>query len=254
MIQIIGHRGASALRPENTISAFDKAFFDGASGIEFDVRRCKGHEELVVVIHDSTVDRTSNGQGRVKRLNIEQLRALDFGEGEKIPTLKEVLEKMSSRGQFFIEIKTRQIAHEVAAVVSEYVLMGKGKYEDCVVICFQPDVLERVREVNSDIHIGVHLEEVTIEESLEKDVIPLSLANLEADMQAAYDRLMPQYFLPSIEVVSKNLVDVAHQLGAKVATWTVNDKAEVKKAFEAKVDAVIGDNPSYIKKVLQSLK
>ena len=88
---IFGHRGASALEPENTMRAFTRAFNDGAHGIEFDVRLTA--DNRIVVIHDKTLVRTSNGQGLVKNLTVEELLKYDFGLREKIPTLEDIDKK-----------------------------------------------------------------------------------------------------------------------------------------------------------------
>ncbi|MEA2071024.1 MAG: glycerophosphodiester phosphodiesterase family protein, partial [Asgard group archaeon] len=90
---ILGHRGASAVEPENTMRAFHKAVEDGADGIELDIHKTK--DEKIVVIHDATIDRTSNGFGKVAEMTYADLQKFDFGNGEKIPLLEDVLKKFS---------------------------------------------------------------------------------------------------------------------------------------------------------------
>src|SRR3990172_9288447 len=105
---IFAHRGASAHAPENTLAAFRRALDDGSPAIEFDVKlSADGH---AVVIHDQTVDRTTDGHGRVRELTLEQLKALDAGgwfdsafRGERIPTLDEVLASLDRRALMNIE-------------------------------------------------------------------------------------------------------------------------------------------------------
>lgn len=114
MTEIVAHRGSRINRPENTLTAFEEAIRVGADGIELDVHLSKDGE--VVVIHDETVDRTTNGSGRVRHLTIAELKELDAGSwfdaafaGEKIPTLLEVLELLERtgfRGSLNIEFKT----------------------------------------------------------------------------------------------------------------------------------------------------
>src|SRR6185369_17228462 len=98
----IGHRGASGYLPENSISSFRKAIELKADGIELDVHLCKSGEP--VVIHDETVDRTTNGKGTVATLTLSQLRSLEIAPGETIPTLEEVLQKLGNDIHYFIEI------------------------------------------------------------------------------------------------------------------------------------------------------
>ena len=109
---IIAHRGASAYAPENTLAAFDKALDLGAADVEFDVHF--GADGQVVVIHDDTVDRTTNGAGAVAALTLAQLKSLDAGSWfaaqfseERIPTLVELLERYKDRLHFHIEVKGR---------------------------------------------------------------------------------------------------------------------------------------------------
>ncbi|RLG46262.1 MAG: glycerophosphodiester phosphodiesterase, partial [Thermoproteota archaeon] len=105
---VVGHRGASAYEPENTVRSIRRAFEMGADAVEVDARVSKdGH---VVIIHDETVDRTTNGTGLVSELSLEEIRALDAGKGEKIPTLQEVLEEIRGKGCLFLEIKVDEAA------------------------------------------------------------------------------------------------------------------------------------------------
>jgi glycerophosphoryl diester phosphodiesterase len=254
-MKIIGHRGASAVKPENTMAAFDKALFDGAFGFELDVRRCKGNENMLAVLHDSTVNRTTNGTGRVKRLTAEELAKLDAGDGEHVPMLPEVLETFKGRAQIFIEIKSRQIAADIAASVTEAVMMGGYEYADLVVICQYPDVLHIVQDVNSEIVTGLHLieleEDVDVAEN--KSIQPFDKYNATEDVLAAIADVKPNYLLPSVGVVSSELVKLAHAAGVKVAVWTVNDEAQLKKCVAADADIVITDNVAEIKRMMKAL-
>src|SRR5262249_20682605 len=114
---IFGHRGAPGYprRAENTCASFRKALRSGASGLEFDVRRC-GDGRLVVV-HDETIDRTTNGRGRVGKLSYEELRRFDAGFGEPIPLLTDVLDEFGGRCLLNIELKDAGIASDVKELV-----------------------------------------------------------------------------------------------------------------------------------------
>jgi len=115
MIQTIGHRGAAFLEPENTLRGFRKAIELGVDYVEFDVRRCNGGQ--IVVIHDETVDRTTNGKGLVADLTIPQLKALDAGKGERIPTLQEAIECCKGKVKMLIELKEKSLEDEVVATI-----------------------------------------------------------------------------------------------------------------------------------------
>ena len=92
---IIGHRGAMGYEPENTLRSFQKALDLGVDMIEFDVHLCKSGE--LVVFHDEKVNRTTNGQGYIAQKSLEKLKELDAGQGEKIPTLEEVLDLVKGK-------------------------------------------------------------------------------------------------------------------------------------------------------------
>ncbi len=115
---LIGHRGASGYEPENTIRSFRRAFQDGANAIELDLRiTADGH---IVVIHDRTVDRTTNGEGRVDELSLQTFNSLDAGHGEHIATFEEVISlARGSRGTIFAEIKVQGIEEQLLSIVHE---------------------------------------------------------------------------------------------------------------------------------------
>ncbi|HID15455.1 MAG TPA: glycerophosphodiester phosphodiesterase, partial [Candidatus Atribacteria bacterium] len=100
---VVAHRGASAYEPENTLRAIRRAIEIGADVVEIDVRLTK--DGYPVVIHDETVDRTTNGSGLVNEFSLDELRKLDAGKGEKIPLLSEVLDLVAGKINVFIEIK-----------------------------------------------------------------------------------------------------------------------------------------------------
>src|SRR5215813_4246131 len=116
---IFGHRGAPGYprHGENTIGSFTKALRCGAGGLEFDVRRCG--DGRLVVIHDDTINRTTNGRGRVRNMSYEQLQRFDAGAGEAIPLLTDVLDEFGSQCVLNIELKDTGIANEVRTLVVE---------------------------------------------------------------------------------------------------------------------------------------
>ena len=131
----IAHRGASGYEPENTLAAFSKALELKADGIELDVRLSK--DGVPVVIHDSTVSRTSNGEGLVRDLSFSQLREFDFGNGERIPTLENVFEVFAGKTLIVIELKE----YGLAAVVRELIDRYKA-WNSIVVSAFDGDECE----------------------------------------------------------------------------------------------------------------
>jgi len=102
-MRIIGHRGASGYAPENTLESFDLAIRQGVSVIELDVHRCASGE--LVVIHDETLDRTTNGKGSVAKMTLNELKELDAGNGNSVPALEDVFETVARRVKINIEIR-----------------------------------------------------------------------------------------------------------------------------------------------------
>src|SRR5690349_19688410 len=115
---IYGHRGASTEAPENTPRAFARAIELGSDGIEFDLQATA--DRVPVVLHDRDVRRTTNGQGAVDRLTLSELRALDAGDGERVPTFDEVLELVGDRLHLDLEIKQGGIEAEVLSVLERH--------------------------------------------------------------------------------------------------------------------------------------
>ena len=163
---IIGHRGASAIAPENTLAAFERAFRDGADGIELDVTLSS--EGVPMVIHDDTLERTAAGQGWVWKRSVFDLKALDAGSwfgasfsSERIPTLVEVLDLARGRGVVNVEIKSSREAAQnggpspkaLARAVTR-VLDAHAEPGTIVVSSFDPRVLRRVAAMAPSLELG----------------------------------------------------------------------------------------------------
>jgi glycerophosphoryl diester phosphodiesterase len=141
-LQIIAHRGGPKYAPENTMAAFRNAIDQSADWLEFDVQMTK--DGALVVIHDETVDRTTDGTGAVRDLTLEQIRALDAGQGEKVPTFQEVLELAKTRGVKILP--ETKFAHLYPGVEEKMLqALEQADYLDRTVIqSFEPDSLERL--------------------------------------------------------------------------------------------------------------
>ena len=139
-ILVGAHRGAMCHAPENTLAAFEKAIAMGTHRIEFDVRRCKSRQ--IVVMHDETVDRTTNGSGRVAELTLGELSALRASGTEPIPTLEDTLSLAKGRVKLLVEIKEPGLAAEVANLID-----AAGMAEDCTISSFVEEELLAIRAV-----------------------------------------------------------------------------------------------------------
>jgi glycerophosphoryl diester phosphodiesterase len=212
----IGHRGASAYAPENTLAAFRKALELGADGIELDVHRCASGEP--VVIHDDTVDRTTSGHGSVVQMTLTQLQALG------IPTLEEVMQVLGKEAYYFIEIKATSAALPVAAVVERFIKQGFAK-ERLMMISFLHVALKEVRKDFPALAVGASFE------------------RLDAQSVSETVRLSAQAILPQYSALTREHIRQAHDAGLKVITWTVNDSADIARLMVMGVDGIISDYP-----------
>ena len=140
----IGHRGARAYEPENTLRSFAKAIELGVNAIEFDARKTKDNE--IVVIHDETVDRTTNGRVLVRELTLAEIKRLVTDKGEKVPTLEEALDFLDRKVKILIELKETGIEDRVLKIVRE-----KGLRDNVIIISFHEDAIKRVREIDEKV-------------------------------------------------------------------------------------------------------
>ena len=240
MTLLIGHRGASACVPENTLASFLKAVELGCDAVEMDVHLSQ--DGVPVVIHDDTVNRTTDGKGRVENLTLAQLQLLDAGSGECIPTLQEVLDALRGKVRHvFIEIKDKALAVPVARLIAENITRG-WDYAMLPVICFNPETLEDVREANANIPLGVHLDPAP-ETQRQPGVAKCRAESCLTDAEIALWRHKPKYLLPNIDTMPEGIVPLAHRYHAQVVAWTIRTKEQADRAVTLQVDMAITDDP-----------
>lgn len=224
---VIAHRGDSAHAPENTLAAFRLAMQNGADGVELDVSLSADGE--LIVCHDSTVDRTTNGKGKIADLNLAQLKALDAGvwfdeafKGERLPTLAEVFAALPE-GLIDVELKpgalNSPLPERVAALIKQY------GYESRVLITsFQPLYLKRLP------HLSTGLLE-----------LPGGLGKASHVLFTAF--LHPRFIVPYYKSVTGDFVAAQRKSGRGVIPWTVNDPQAIRAMRALGVEAVITDDP-----------
>lgn len=231
---VFGHRGAAGTHPENTHAGFRQAFAEKADGIELDVRCCASGE--VVVIHDKTVDRTSDGTGQVARLSLPELRSLDFSRGknahrETIPTLEEVFAWLPTDKLINVEIKNDDLhshgeERAVAQLIDRFSL-----HQRCVVSSFNPLVLWRLQRQDSRLVLAY----------LYRPQSHWYLRHLAATWWLRLRALHPHHRL-----VTPDRVAAAHRQGLQVNTWTVNDEADLARVVACGVDGIVTDYPARV--------
>jgi len=233
----VAHRGGLALAPENTLAAFANAIKLGCNWAELDVRASK--EGALVVIHDGTVDRTTNGTGTVAELSLRQLKKLDAGAkfsrkfaGQRIPTLEQVLRAVRGKLNMLVEIKAKGIEEKVVAA-----LRKTRMDRSAVVICFDPVVLVATKDVAREMPTGLLL-------SLRAPKEPLPLIALARMLGASL-------IMPSHEGVTREFIEKAHKARLLVRTWTVNDSKRMEELLDVGVDGIGTDRPDVLLKILE---
>lgn len=219
----IGHRGAMGYAPENTLKSIEKAIQLGVDMIEFDVQQCKTGE--LVVIHDLTVNRTTNGDGTVANLTLKELKALDAGEGESIPTLKEVLELINKKVAVNIELKGKGTAHKVGELIAFYVKEKNWDRDQFLVSSFDHQELQLFKQGYPLNRIGVLIYH-----------LPHDLAKIGVTLRG-YSLNVSGHFL------SKELVDDAHEKGLKLMVYTVNEPKDIDVCKAIGVDGIFSNYP-----------
>jgi len=244
---VIAHRGASSIAPENTLVAFTKAIEFGAHIIELDVHQTK--DSHLVVIHDGTVDRTTDGKGRVSDLTVAEVRTLDAGSwfspefaGEKVPLLEEVFDTIPDSVSLLIEIK--QGSDTYPGIEERVVRLVRSRNAAARVILksFDDAVLNRLQMLAPEISrlkiiiMQIPVINVIIERGLHVGNI------LEYDVQY----LQVHWF-----GISKSFVEKAHRKGYKVFAWDVHDEKRMREMIKKGVDGIETDHPQVLRALVQ---
>lgn len=231
-MKILGHRGASGTCPENTIVAFKKAFEYGANGLEFDVQQTKDGE--LVVFHDWTLERTTNGKGNLKDYTLKELKELDAGSwlsseftNEKIPTLKEVFDIIPKDKYINIEIKEENSNLERGTASLLVNFLKDYKEYTIVVSSFSHNILKEIKNLDNSIKIGVLLE--------------ASLLNVNGYLDSLGFEIHSYH--PGKGFIEKNQVEEVKKSGKLVNVWTVNLKEDGEKLDKMGVDSIITNYP-----------
>jgi glycerophosphoryl diester phosphodiesterase len=224
------HRGASADYPENTLCAFQAAIVAGARWIELDIHECASGE--LVVMHDTTVDRTTNGTGTIAEMTLAELRALDAGAwrgdrfaGEVVPTLKEVLAMVRPSGTC-LNVEVKRFAQPAAAtrlaeLLRAYAPTVGGSH---VVSSFELEALLQVRAADA--------------------TVPLAFLSSKAGgVRTAIANRFPWVHLHT-GAVSTDTVSLAHAAGVKVMTWTMDNASHFAHYARLGVDKVCSNRPA----------
>jgi glycerophosphoryl diester phosphodiesterase len=220
-----GHRGARGHEPENTVRSVRRALDLGADGVEVDVQFADGQ---LVVIHDNTLERTTNGRGRVAKKSFAYLRSLDAGSGERIPTLAEIFDAVNRRAVINVELKGPNTSAPVAALITEYVNRRGWHYDDFLVSSFNLARICEAKQLRPEIRIGALIGKTP--RGLAKFAEELGAWSLHAGKHC----------------VTSKLVADAHRRGLKILVFTVNQPGEIARMRILGVDGVFSDFPERV--------
>jgi glycerophosphoryl diester phosphodiesterase len=216
----IGHRGARAYEPENTIRSFKKALEIGVDAVELDVRKTKDNQ--LVVIHDADVKRTTDGKGLVSELTLPEIKALSTEKDEKIPTLEEVLDFLDKKVKILIELKEAGVEKQVLTAANE-----RGLQKNVIIVSFIEEALQKVRELDNEVETG------------------LIYARHKNPLKTALE-LKANYLLPLYRFTHTDNVQKAHENSLKVIVWTINNPEEVAEYAKKGVDGITSDKPDIL--------
>lgn len=224
-MKIFGHRGAAGLVAENTLESIIEALHYKVDGIEIDVHCCKSGE--LVVIHDETLDRTTNGTGNVSEYTLKELQQFETKEGFTIPTLRKVLDVINTQCELNIELKGKNTALPTIALLEEYIKNTDWKYDHFIISSFDHSQLFELKAITTNFKIGVLSEVNTIE--------VLSIA----------EALEAFSIHPPIFSLTRDAVNLAKDRGYKIYVWTVNTEMQMEQSKSWKVEGIITDFPNF---------
>ncbi|SEF67458.1 glycerophosphodiester phosphodiesterase [Marinobacterium lutimaris] len=265
--KLIAHRGASGHAPEHTWAAYDKAREMGADYLELDLHMSADGE--IIVIHDDSLDRTTNGEGRVQEHNLEQLKALDAGSwfnekypdradetyvGAKLLTLDEVIGRYGKEVRYYIETKSPQrypeLQRELVETLDEAGLIESGSV---VIQSFSQASLQEIRGLNADIPLVQLLwysprEEGGLKEWNDTTPAPEDMTDADFKKIASYAiGVGPNVIYRGNEVIDQRFIEQAHNNGLIVHSYTINEPEQMQRLIGWGVDGMFTDFPDRLR-------
>lgn len=247
---IISHRGANKYAPQNTLPAFRRSIELGTDGFETDVHLTK--DGKVVLCHNYTIDETSNGQGNVSDLTLEELKSYDFGsyfskkyEGTPLPTLDEFLTFVSSTDIKVLNIEIKSPKEENTPIVKETIRTAKefGLFDKLIISSFDPKLLVEAKQIDPLCKTGF------LYAPNHTTMYTMGWRPVKFAKSIKADALHPHYGFVNDEYVKK-----AHDGGIMVNPWTVNNPDVIDKLIKIGCDGIITDLPDVVTKIMEKYK
>ncbi|HEY4627916.1 MAG TPA: glycerophosphodiester phosphodiesterase family protein [Flavobacterium sp.] len=222
----IGHRGAKGYEPENTFVSFQKALDMQVDGIELDVHLSADGE--IIVIHDESIDRTTNGKGFVNALSLRELKAFRINGTYEIPTLAAIFDLVNQDCFINIELKSYEATDKVVSLIEKYVTKKGWKYNRFLVSSFDWNALQQVAFLNDKIPIGV-------------------LTETDLDLALAFAKFIQAKSIhPHFHLLTKENTAKIQGKGLQVFPWTINELEDIQKIKTFNVNGIITDFPNRI--------
>ncbi|MBY6096374.1 glycerophosphodiester phosphodiesterase [Ferrimonas balearica] len=221
---IIAHRGASGHAPENTLAAMDQALALGADAIELDLQCVEG---TLVVLHDRYLHKTTSGKGPLCAQTLASLAQLDAGQGERVPTLWQVLERVAGRCDFNLELKGHDTLAPLLTTLARAEQELGYRPEQFLISSFHHPLLAQLKAARPELAIGA------------------LTANLPLDYAAFGSALNAHSINVDVDFVDQALVDDAHQRGLKVYVYTVDQPEDIAALAKMGVDGIFSNLPDH---------
>jgi glycerophosphoryl diester phosphodiesterase len=212
-MQVIAHRGASFLEPENTIRAVERAIRMGTNFVEVDVRVSK--DNRLVIMHDPYIDRTTDGNGLVKDYTLQELKKFDAGDGETIPTLDETISCVKDRVGLVIEIKEPGTEGKILKKINE------NELENVILTSFYHKSIKNARKTDPSVDAGIIF-----------TCQPVDVNQMVSNAGA-------NIIFPSYRYMNEDMVKQAQNKGISVYPWTIDDPEIFEKFVEMGVDGIV---------------
>ena len=247
--RVFAHRGACGRRPENTMESFREGLDAGAELLELDVHASR--DGGIVVFHDATLERTTDGKGRIQDLTLAELAALDAGHGFedehgghpfrgsgiRVPTLEQVLREFPDTP---LNIEVKQASPPIEAAVMDVVDRHSAR-ERVLMAAAEHAIMTRLRAVCDG----------TLTSSSADDVLAFVEHGRDDDYRHPGDALQVPPWFGDIELVTSEFVEIAHARGVEVHVWTINEEAEIHRLLDLGVDGVMSDFPERLVSVVR---
>jgi glycerophosphoryl diester phosphodiesterase len=220
---VVAHRGASAYRPENTLSAFKLALDFGVDAVEMDVRVTA--DGKAIIMHDETVDRTTNGRGRVVDLTWDYIRGLKVGLDERVPLLSEALDLVGGKCIVFLELKVDEAVEPAVREVD-----ARGLWDSVLFTSFEARHLTKVLEYNRRANVGL-----------------IYIKPMDGILGAK--KIGAKIALPYHRLATAKAIEFAHKLKLMIAAWTVDDYETALELKNRGIDGIVSNKPDVIMKL-----